>query len=282
MGIDYPPRAPLAPHFVSVTYGAGGSTRERTHATVARMVAETALTPAAHLTCVAATKDEVDDVVRAYWEAGVRHIVALRGDPLGGLGAIFSPHPGGYETSTALIAGIRRIADFEISVSAYPEKTSGEPVDRSRHRCLESQGRCRRNARHHAILLRERTLSALCRACAPAWNRYSDRARSIAPVQNFKQMANFARKTGSWRARMARRPFRRPRRRCDDTAPRRCCRRRRASARSRRSRDHGVPFLYDEPRRSHVYVRSAIFSACGRERAYHVPSQELLAKAEVS
>src|SRR6201997_2245687 len=88
--------APLTPRFVSVTYGAGGSTRERTHATVARIIAETELTPAAHLTCVAATQSEVDDVVRAYWAAGVRHIVALRGDPAGGLGAKYSPHPGGY------------------------------------------------------------------------------------------------------------------------------------------------------------------------------------------
>ncbi|MDB5650492.1 MAG: metF, partial [Hyphomicrobiales bacterium] len=114
--------APLAPSFVSVTYGAGGSTRERTHSTVSRLVQETNLKPAAHLTCVAASKDEVDDVIRAYGRAGVRHIVALRGDPQDGLGTAYRAHPGGYETSTALVAGIRRLGDFEVSVSAYPEK----------------------------------------------------------------------------------------------------------------------------------------------------------------
>src|SRR5579864_4672812 len=89
--------APLAPSFVSVTYGAGGSTRERTHATVKRILAETSLTPAAHLTCVAATRDEIDGIVRTYHEAGVRHIVALRGDSLDGPGAKYAPHPNGYE-----------------------------------------------------------------------------------------------------------------------------------------------------------------------------------------
>ena len=114
--------APLAPSFVSVTYGAGGSTRERTHATVLRLLNETGLRPAAHPTCVAATKGEVDDVVRAYAEAGVRHIVALRGDPLGGVGAAYQPHPGGYDNAAALVAGIGAVGDFEISVAAYPEK----------------------------------------------------------------------------------------------------------------------------------------------------------------
>src|SRR4051812_38143291 len=113
---------PLAPAFVSVTYGAGGSTRERTHATVKRLVEETSLRPAAHLTCVAASRAEVDSVVQAYWEAGVRHIVALRGDPPGGVGAAYAPHADGYQTTPELIAAIRRIGDFEVSVSAYPEK----------------------------------------------------------------------------------------------------------------------------------------------------------------
>src|SRR5215813_9585351 len=105
---------PLAPNFVSVTYGAGGSTRERTHATVKRILAETMLTPAAHLTCVAATREEIDGIARDYWAAGVRHIVALRGDPAGGAGARYAPHPGGYENAAALTAGLKRIADFEI------------------------------------------------------------------------------------------------------------------------------------------------------------------------
>lgn len=111
--------APLKPHFVSVTYGAGGSTQERTHATVLRIVQETDLTPAAHLTCVGATSEQVDEVARRYWQAGVRHIVALRGDPP--KGEAYTPHPGGYAYAADLVAGLRRVADFEISVAAYPE-----------------------------------------------------------------------------------------------------------------------------------------------------------------
>jgi methylenetetrahydrofolate reductase (NADPH) len=118
----------LAPRFVSVTYGAGGSTRERTHATVRRIRQETALEPAAHLTCVAASREEIDTVAREYWEAGIRHIVALRGDPPNGPigggpagGGRYLPHPGGYSYAADLVAGLKRVADFEISVAAYPE-----------------------------------------------------------------------------------------------------------------------------------------------------------------
>ncbi|GAB7553226.1 methylenetetrahydrofolate reductase [NAD(P)H] [Novosphingobium sp. 11B] len=113
--------APLDPAFVSVTYGAGGSTRERTHATVSRIVKETALVPAAHLTCVAARKGEIDEVVDQYWEAGVRHIVALRGDPPPADGGRFVPHPEGYASAAQLVEGIRKRHDFEVSVAAYPE-----------------------------------------------------------------------------------------------------------------------------------------------------------------
>jgi len=113
--------APLEPRFVSVTYGAGGTTRERTHATVARIVRETAIPAAAHLTCVEASRADVDAVARAYWEAGVRHIVALRGDAPDGPGTRFVPHPDGYENAAALVAGLKAIAPFEISVAAYPE-----------------------------------------------------------------------------------------------------------------------------------------------------------------
>jgi methylenetetrahydrofolate reductase (NADPH) len=112
--------APLNPRFVSVTYGAGGSTRERTHATVERILTETSLTPAAHLTCVGATRGEVDEVARDYWRMGVRHIVALRGDPPEP-GTTFAPHPGGYANAADLVAGLKAIAPFEISVAAYPE-----------------------------------------------------------------------------------------------------------------------------------------------------------------
>lgn len=120
--------APLRPAFVSVTYGAGGGTRERTHATVTEIQKQTGIPAAAHLTCVAATREEIDAIARAYWEAGIRHIVALRGDPpprpdgsggLGGLG--YEPHPGGYAYAADLVAGLKRVADFEISVACFPE-----------------------------------------------------------------------------------------------------------------------------------------------------------------
>jgi len=115
--------APLAPNFVSVTYGAGGSTRERTHSTIARIIRETDLLPAAHLTCVGAARGEIDDIVDRYHEAGVRHIVALRGDPTTGIGTPYVAHPDGYKTSAELVASIRkRYPDIEVSVSAYPEK----------------------------------------------------------------------------------------------------------------------------------------------------------------
>lgn len=119
--------APLGPKFVSVTYGAGGSTRERTHATVARIAKETDLPVAAHLTCVAASRAQVDDVLRAYWSAGVRHIVALRGDPPGGAGDVYEAHPEGYANAAELAAGAREIAPFEISVGCYPEKHPESP-----------------------------------------------------------------------------------------------------------------------------------------------------------
>jgi methylenetetrahydrofolate reductase (NADPH) len=188
--------APLDPQFVSVTYGAGGSTRERTHATVARLVRETNLKPAAHLTCVAATKDEVDDVIRSYREAGVRHIVALRGDPAGGLGTRYEPHPGGYAQACDLVAGIKRIGDFEVSVSAYPEK---HPEAASIDADIDA--------------LKAKVEAGADRAITQfffdndLYFRYLDRVRArgihipivpgIVPVQNFKQTASFAAKTGA-------------------------------------------------------------------------------------
>src|SRR5262249_8652030 len=120
--------APLQPSFVSVTYGAGGSTRERTHSTVKRILAETALVPAAHLAGVAARCEEIATVIRDYRAAGVRHIVALRGDPIGGIGEKYAPHPGGYRNAAHLVAGIRRLADVGVSVSAYPEKHPDSPT----------------------------------------------------------------------------------------------------------------------------------------------------------
>lgn len=117
---------PLAPLFVSVTYGAGGSTRERTHATVRRILTETSLVPAAHITCVQATRQEVDAVAEDYWQAGVRHIVALRGDPPSGEER-YQTYPGGYDGAADLVAGLRRLHDFEISVAAYPEGHPDSP-----------------------------------------------------------------------------------------------------------------------------------------------------------
>ena len=111
---------PLQPRFVSVTYGAGGSTRERTHSTVRRILQETSLVPAAHLTCVGATKEEINHIAQDYWNTGVRHIVALRGDPPEDQG-LYTPHPNGYAYAADLVKGLKQVANFEISVAAYPE-----------------------------------------------------------------------------------------------------------------------------------------------------------------
>jgi methylenetetrahydrofolate reductase (NADPH) len=111
---------PLGPRFVSVTYGAGGSTRERTHQTVERILKETELTPAAHLTCVGASRVEIDAIARDYWQLGVRHIVALRGDPPEA-GQGFAAHPDGYRDAAELVAGLKQVAPFDISVACYPE-----------------------------------------------------------------------------------------------------------------------------------------------------------------
>jgi methylenetetrahydrofolate reductase (NADPH) len=188
--------APLRPNFVSVTYGAGGSTRERTHNTVARIVQDTELKPAAHLTCVAATRDEIDDVVRAYWDVGVRHVVALRGDPAGGLGTRYEAHPGGYAQTSDLVAGIKRIGDFEVSVSAYPEK---HPESASFDEDLDA--------------LQAKVDAGADRAMTQfffdndLYFRFLDRVHArgidipivpgILPVQNFKQAAKFAAGAGA-------------------------------------------------------------------------------------
>ncbi len=122
--------APLDPAFVSVTYGAGGSTRERTHRTVKRILDETSLKPAAHLTCVGASRAEVDEVIHDYWDIGVRHIVSLRGDPPpgeGGIGGVYAPREDGYKNATELTAALRGIAPFEVLVGVYPEKHPESP-----------------------------------------------------------------------------------------------------------------------------------------------------------
>jgi len=188
--------APLGPSFVSVTYGAGGSTRERTHATVKRLLADTALVPAAHLTCVDATREEVDEVVRAYGEAGVRHIVALRGDPPAGIGAAYEAHPGGYAYACDLVAGIRKSGDFEISVAAFPEK---HPESATFDQDIDA--------------LKRKIDAGATRAITQfffendLYFRFLDRVRAhaidipivpgILPVQNFKQTRNFAERAGA-------------------------------------------------------------------------------------
>ena len=188
--------APLDPGFVSVTYGAGGSTRERTHGTVARIVRETALKPAAHLTCVAATRDEVDAVIRSYGDAGVRHIVALRGDPSEGVGNAYVPHPGGYDHASDLVAGIAAIGGFEISVGAYPE----------RHPESRSWG-------HEIDNLKRKVDAGASRAITQfffdndLFESFLERVRAagitvpivpgIIPVHNITAVAGFAAKTGA-------------------------------------------------------------------------------------
>ena len=147
--------APLTPNFVSVTYGAGGSTRERTHSTIARILKETSLTPAAHLTCVGAPKGEIDDVVARYHEIGVRHIVALRGDPTTGIGTAYHAHPGRLpefaRPDRRHQEALSRHRNLGFGLS---REASREPRPRCRHRHAEGQGRCRRGARHHPGVLR--------------------------------------------------------------------------------------------------------------------------------
>jgi methylenetetrahydrofolate reductase (NADPH) len=180
---------------MSVTYGAGGSTRERTHATVTRIRRETEIAPAAHLTCVEATRAEVDAVARQYWDAGIRHIVALRGDMPGGAGA-YAPHPGGYAYAADLVAGLARLAPFEISVAAYPEvhptaKSAADDLDNLKRKL--DAGACR-------------AITQYFFGAAP-YLRFRDRARAagvtvpivpgILPVTNFAQVKKFSAACGA-------------------------------------------------------------------------------------
>jgi methylenetetrahydrofolate reductase (NADPH) len=195
---------PMRPEFVSVTYGAGGSTRERTHSTVSRIVRETMVVPAAHLTCVQATKAEVDEVARAYWQAGVRHVVALRGDPPAGPGTRYEPHPGGYANAADLVAGLRRLAKFDISVAAYPER---HPESGSLEADIDNL-----KAKIDAGANRAITQFFFDNA---VYLRFIEQARAkgisvpivpgIVPIHNFKQVAGFAARTGAsmpdWMAR---------------------------------------------------------------------------------
>ncbi len=187
---------PLCPSFVSVTYGAGGSTRERTHTTVSRILKETALRPAAHLTCVDASREEVDAVAQAYWDAGVRHIVALRGDPASGVGQSYTPTPGGYVNAADLVAGLKRIGNFEISVAGYPEKHPESPsiaadidnlkakVDAGADRIITQFGFD--NTYYLRFLERARA--------AGIWVPITP---GIVPIHSFRQVAGFAVRAGA-------------------------------------------------------------------------------------
>jgi len=187
---------PLRPSYVSVTYGAGGSTRERTHATVARILRETTLKPAAHLTCIAATKAELDEVIRDYWDLGVRHIVSLRGDPPGGVGDRYTPTPDGYVNAADLTVGIKKIAPFEISVACYPEKHPESPSVEADIDMLKAK-----------IDAGATTAITQFFFDNDVYFRFIDRARArgitvpivpgLIPIHNFKQVAGFAAKSGA-------------------------------------------------------------------------------------
>ena len=188
--------APLMPEFVSVTYGAGGSTRERTHATVTKLVKDTQLVPAGHLTCVGASKEEVDDVVRQYWDAGVRHIVALRGDPPEGVGQRFEPHPGGYQNTAELVEGIRSIGEFDIAVGGYPEmhpESVSLKVEMDHLKAKVDAGASRiitqfffDNTHYLRFVERVRAHGIWCPIMP-----------GIVPIHNFRQVSGFAKRCGA-------------------------------------------------------------------------------------
>ncbi|KQZ14064.1 MULTISPECIES: methylenetetrahydrofolate reductase [NAD(P)H] [unclassified Mesorhizobium] len=187
---------PLQPNFVSVTYGAGGSTRERTARTVKRILKETSLTPAAHMTCVDATRGEVDSVIREFAEMGVTRFVALRGDPSAGAGAAYQPYPGGYANGAELVGAMRAIGDFDVSVSAYPEKHPESP-----------------DFATDIDMLKRKVDNGATRAVTQfffdndLYERYVERVRragiyipivpGVLPVHSFKQVANFSARAGA-------------------------------------------------------------------------------------
>ena len=186
---------PLEPAFVSVTYGAGGSTRARTHATVGRIERETTLACAAHLTCVSATREEVDQVALAYWGAGIRHVVALRGDPPESAG-VYEPTPGGYAFGAELVVGLKRLANFEISVAAYPEvhpEAENAEADLDNLRRKLDAGASRAITQFffdNSDFLRFRDRAAAAGIAAPI-------APGIMPVTNIARIVQFARTCGA-------------------------------------------------------------------------------------
>ena len=187
---------PLDPSFVSVTYGAGGTTRERTHTTVARLAQETCLTPAAHLTCVGATRREIDDVIDAYAKAGVKHIVTLRGDPPGGLDVPYEAHPDGYQSTAELVAAIKKRGDFEVAVAAYPEK---HPQSANLLQDIETLKRKVDAGADRAItqFFFDNTFYFRFLDLAEAAGIKIPILPGLVPVQNFKQTAGFAKRAGA-------------------------------------------------------------------------------------
>jgi methylenetetrahydrofolate reductase (NADPH) len=188
--------AQLGPKFFSVTYGAGGSTRQRTHATVARLSRETSLTPAAHLTCVAATREDIDAVARSYQSVGVHHVVALRGDPVTGAGTPYLPHPGGYANAADLVAGLKRLAAFEVSVAGYPEK---HPESRSRSEDLDNL-KAKVDAGASRIITQfffDNAHFLRFLEAARARGIWAPIVPGIVPIHNFKQVAGFAGRCGA-------------------------------------------------------------------------------------
>jgi methylenetetrahydrofolate reductase (NADPH) len=187
--------APLAPRFVSVTYGADGSTRERTHKVVSRVLGETALTPAPHLTCIGAPRGEVLDIAREYWDAGVRHIVALRGDPPAGAPG-YVPHPDGFAYAVDLVRGLRSVGDFDVSVAAYPEMHPEAPdarFDLDNLRAKLDAGATRAITQFFFdpdVFLRFRD------QCAAA-GIVADIVPGILPITRFPQMLKFAKRCGA-------------------------------------------------------------------------------------
>jgi len=187
--------APLAPRFVSVTYGADGSTRERTHNVVSRILRETPLTPAPHLTCVGAARGEILDVARAYWDAGVRHVVALRGDPPAGQ-AGYVPHPEGFAYAADLVRGLRSVGDFDISVAAYPEvhpEARDAQFDLDNLRAKLDAGASRAITQFFFdtdCFLRFRDQCAAAGITAPV-------VPGILPITRFPQMLRFAKRCGA-------------------------------------------------------------------------------------
>jgi methylenetetrahydrofolate reductase (NADPH) len=187
--------APLAPRFVSVTYGADGSTRERTHNVVTRILRETPLTPAPHLTCVGAPRGEILDIARAYWDAGVRHIVALRGDPAAGQ-AGYVPHPEGFAYAVDLVRGLKSVGDFDVSVAAYPEvhpEASSAEADLEHLRAKLDAGASR--AITQFFFDTDRYLRFRDRCAAAGID--AGIVPGILPITRFPQMLRFAQRCGA-------------------------------------------------------------------------------------